>query len=114
MTDPATEATRREAAARAAIRTAYGTPQAEYGVTLFVTHHLAELEPDYWRGQLGDDAPPPERILDLLELRGHWSDDDDDDGLEVFDFTLPDDVTNYVISVRFDEAGEIAEVSMES
>jgi len=46
-------------------------------------------------------------------LRSHWG-DDDDNGLEVFDFTLPDDVTDYVISVRFDANGEVEEISMES
>ena len=34
--------------------------------------------------------------------------------MEVFDFTLSDEVTDYVISVRFDEAGSVEEVSMES
>jgi hypothetical protein len=34
--------------------------------------------------------------------------------METFDFTLPDGVTNYIISVKFDEAGEVSEISMES
>jgi hypothetical protein len=49
-------------------------------------------------------------------LRSHWGDDDDGDeeGIDTFDFTLPDEVTDYVISVRFDEDGEVESVSMES
>ena len=34
--------------------------------------------------------------------------------METFDFTLPDDVTNYVVSVHFDETGEIDDIDMES
>ena len=55
--------------------------------------------------------PEPTRVLDILQLRDHWGGDDE---LETFDFTLPDEATQYVISVRFDDAGEIEEISMES
>jgi hypothetical protein len=47
------------------------------------------------------------------ELCSHWS-DEDAEGIGVFDSTLPGKVTNYVISVRFDEAGEIEDIAMES
>lgn len=49
--------------------------------------------------------------LDILQLRDHWGGDDE---LETFDFTLLDEATQYVISVIFDESGEIEEISMES
>ena len=47
----------------------------------------------------------------MLVLREHWGGDDE---IETFDFTLPEDVTDYVISVRFDESGQVEEISMES
>jgi hypothetical protein len=34
--------------------------------------------------------------------------------MEFFDFTLPGKVTDYVISVHFDAAGKVHEISMES
>ena len=34
--------------------------------------------------------------------------------IETFDFTLPEDVTDYVISVRFGGSGQVEEISMES
>ena len=105
------EVTKREKLAIAAIRQTLGTDDGEYGSTLFVTHHLEELEVDYWQKHLGTKNPDPERVIDLIKLRSHWGGDDE---LDTFDFTLPDDVTDYVISVRFDEAGNIAEISMES
>jgi hypothetical protein len=107
------EILRREATARAAIKQSLGTAEYESSVDLFASHHLEELEGEYWQKHLGTRNPEPIRILDIIELRSHWG-DDDDNGLKVFDFTLPDDVTDYVISVRFDETGEVEDISMES
>lgn len=109
----ADEVLRREKVARAAIKEAFGTEEGEFTADLFASHHIDELDGDYWQKYLGTRNPEPIHILDILELSSHWA-DEDDDGMEVFDFTLPDEVTDYVISVRFDEAGEVEEISMES
>lgn len=95
------------------IKRTFGTDDAEYGANLFASHHLEEVDVSYWKKHQGTEKPEPSQILDILVLRSHWS-DDDDDGIQVFDFTLPNDVTDYVISVRFDDAGKIDEISMES
>jgi len=105
------EIKRREAAARAAIKKAYGTADGEFGATLFVSHHLEELEPSYWKNHLSTETPEPRLVLDLLELHDHWGEVDE---LERFDFTLPEDVTNYFICVRFDDTGKVSEITMES
>ena len=105
------EIKKREAAARAAIKKAFGTADDESGATLFVSHHLEELASSYWKKHLSTETPQPRLVLDLLELHDHWGGDDE---IERFDFTLPEDVTNYVISVRFDDAGEVSEITMES
>lgn len=107
------EAARREKAALAAIRNAFGTDADEFGATLFVSHHLEEIEAGYWQEHLGSAKPEPIRVLDLLVLRSHWG-DEEEDGMDVFDFTLPGEATDYVISVRFDAAGQVEEISMES
>jgi Protein of unknown function (DUF2004) len=106
------ETQRREKAALAAIKQAFGTDQDEYGATLFVSHHLDEVEESYWQKHLGTAKPEPRRVLELLELRSHWG--EDDRGIDTFDFTLPDNATNYVISVRFDDKGQVEEITMES
>lgn len=106
------EVLRREAMARAAIKQSLGTAEAEASADLFASYHLEELEEEYWQKHLGTRIPEPIRIFDILELRSHWG-DGDDNGLDVFDFTLPGDVTDYVISVRFDETGDIEDISME-
>ena len=91
----------------------------ENPVALFVAHHLEEIEPEYWAEQTGTPTPSPEQVLELLVLRGHWGMDDeneeiDDDGLEMFDFTLPAEKTDYVLSVRFDDEGQVYDIDMES
>lgn len=105
------EIKRREAAARAAIQRIYGTAADEFGATLFVSHHLEELDSSYWKKHLSTQTPDPRRVLELLELRSHWGGDDE---METFDFTLPEEVTDYIICAKFDESGEVSEVTMES
>jgi hypothetical protein len=107
-TDP-DEIKRREVVARAAIKRALGGDDS--GVSLFVSHHLDELDSAYWKKHFSTDRPDPLRILDALVLRSHWGGDDE---ISTFDFTLPEGVTQYVISVGFDEAGEASDISMES
>lgn len=93
-----------------AIRKAYGTEAGEFSTTMFVGHHLDELPRDYWQEHTGTDVPDPAAVLGLLELKSHWGDGD----IENFDFSLPGEVTDYLLSVRFNESGEIDEISMES
>ena len=107
------ETERRQTAALNAIREAYGTDEGEESVTLFVSHHLEEIDEDFWFKHCGVKRPKPEQILDLLVLQSHWG-EDDEDGIDNFDFTLPDDVTNYLLTVSFDEDGEVSEIAMES
>ena len=100
----------REKLARDAIEQAFGTEAGEDSVTLFIEHHLAELPGTYWQQHLKSETPKASSVLGVLVLRSSWGEDD----IENFDFTLPDNVTNYVISVHFDESGNIDGISMES
>jgi hypothetical protein len=111
MTDHAEELSRRESAARQAIKNGFDMEDEESGVAMFVAFHLEELPSDYWQAQLKTARPDPSAVLDVLELHGRWGGDDE---MEYFDFTLPGEVTDYVISVHFDGKGRIVEISMES
>lgn len=106
------EVERRKELALAAIKAAYGTEEDEFGATLFVSHHLEEIEKDCWKRILGTETPSAQEVLNILVLQSHWG--DEEDGNDTFDFTLPEEVTNYVISVAFDEEGNVDEVTMES
>ncbi|MFT6909933.1 MAG: hypothetical protein ACJAS1_006660 [Oleiphilaceae bacterium] len=99
---------KREKIALTSINSAFGTEDDEYGATMFVSHHIEEIESEYWLKHLGTPTPKPADVLNILQLKSHWDDDC------VFDFTLPEDVTDYVVSVRFGENGEVEEISMES
>ncbi|MCH9693475.1 MAG: DUF2004 domain-containing protein [Gammaproteobacteria bacterium] len=103
------ELSRREVVARKHICAAYGKPGDEYGVTLFVSHHLAEIDAEYWVKYTGVSKPEPQQVLDILELRL-----DPEEDLDTLDFTLPANATDYVVCVGFDDAGKVVSVEMES
>ena len=91
-----------------AIKRSAGTEVGEYGIDEFVSHHLDELPESYWQKHLGISAPANEQVIGLLVLKEKWEDE------EVYDFTLPDEVTDYVVSVSFDDDGQIQDIVMES
>ncbi len=99
-----------EMAARNYIRAAWGKQGHEQDVTLFVSHHLSELDSSYWMTHTGSSEPTAHQVLDILELRI----DPEDDEAMLLDFALPGDVSDYVISVELDESGGIIGVAMES
>jgi hypothetical protein len=103
----------REAAARTAIKESLEAQGADGETASYVSHHLEELEPDYWLRYAGTATPELAQVVSLLELRGAWGPESGDE-LENFDFTLPGDVTDYVLCVRFDDEGEVLDISMES
>ena len=101
---------KRKKQAMAAIKKALGTEEGEESVDLFISHHLEELPPSYWKKRCGTSSPKPKAVLALLKFHSSWGEGD----VENFDFSLPGDVSDYVISVHFDEEGAIDEISMES
>ena len=105
------EIQRRTKVALAAIKNAYGTDEDDGGATLFVSHHLEEIKSFYWVERFQSPSPAPSEILDALVL---CNDFEDEEEMDSFDFTLPGDVTNYVICVTFDENGGVEDISMES
>ena len=113
MTGNSNEIARRKALAITAIKAAYEMDDDDHGVSLFIAHHLLELDESYWLHYLNTGSPEPNRVLDLLVLRSHWS-EDDEDGLDFFDFTLPEDATDYIICVQFTDTGDVDCITMES
>lgn len=111
MSDHARELARRDSAARQAIDAGCEMEDEESGIAMFVAFHLEELDAGYWQRHLGTPRPAPDAVLGILELRGHWGGDRE---MEFFDYTLPGEATDFVISVHFDEAGAVAEISMEN
>lgn len=100
----------REKLALHSIKKAFGTAAGDENVNLFVEHHLEELPKGYWQEHLGLESPPPSAVVTLLTLRSSWGEKE----IENFDFTLPGEVTDYVVSVHFNESGDVDDISMES
>jgi hypothetical protein len=103
----------RQATAREAIKSRYGKPEGEFGPTLFVSHHLQELEPAYWLRTVGVQQPNPQQVLDALVLVDSWN-SGGGETVDTFDFGLPGNASNYLLSVRFQDDGQVQDVSMES
>ena len=101
--------------ALSAIKFAYGTAEDEYGATLFVAHHLEVIDASYWQTLFKVDIPEASQVLDCLVLSPYCVDEEDEEDEEIgsLDFTLPDEVTNYLLCVSFDD-GVVSEISMES
>lgn len=106
----AAEIDKRKNMALDAIKQVFGTEAGEDSANLFVEHHLGELPQSYWQHHLGSSTPEPKAVIGLLQFRSSWGEDD----IEYFDFTLPDEATDYVVSVHFDSSGTIDGISMES
>ena len=106
MTTSTTQQTR----ARTALEQLLGTEEGDDSVDLFVQHHLDEIEADYWIAHLGTPTPAASAVLGLLQPREPWG----DDGSVHIDFSLPGDVSQYVLSVELDEDDEVIGVSMDS
>ena len=109
MTLSQEDSKRYENTARAAIKEAYGTEAGEDSVTRFVTEHLEDVDVDFWEKHLDTAKPEPLKVLDILIVRSHWSDGD----AEIFEFAIPEDVRNSVISVQFDSDGNFVDMVLE-
>jgi hypothetical protein len=103
----------RQARALQAIKSLYGKPEGEHGPTLFVSHHLNQIEPAYWLRTVGVEQPKPEQVLGALLLLDSWA-SGGGETVDTFDFGLPEDASNYLLSVRFGDGGQVLDVSMES
>ena len=105
---------RLEQKARAAILSAYQRSTDENQVRLYAEHHLEELEPAYWLKNLGTATPQPLQVLKVLELSPHvdWTLEQDENYR--IDFTLPEEVTQYVLCVELDRDESLVGISMES
>ena len=112
MTAIPNELIRRRQVALEAIQDSVGTEAGEFGADVFVSHHLEEIDAAYWLKRLGTAKPDSKQILGLLILLSDLGEEAGE--FKQLDFTLPGDVSNYILSVQFDDSGNIDEICMES
>ena len=103
----------REQLARNAMCEALTNQQAEDSVELFIQHHLEEVDATYWQKHFGTNKPKTEQELNYLVLNKQ-GEGDELENYDVLDFTLPEDITDYVISISFNHQGQVVDISMES
>lgn len=87
------------------IKDSQGTPYWEHGVKPFITHQLEVVDSSYWQHELGTSNPSYSDVLELVMYKTSM-----DNGLTL-DFTLPENITTYVIRVRFDGNDQIIEIT---
>lgn len=96
----------KEKIARLALNDSVVTGRFKENVLLFVEHHLEEVEPEYWQKHFGSTQPTVMEVIEKLVLHENSEDNS-------LDFTLPDDTTQYVLCVTFEE-DKVVDISMES
>lgn len=106
---------RMETKGRAAILQQFKNPIEHNPVLLYLEHHLDEIEPEYWLNHIGHENPTTIQVLQLLVLNPYmeWEIEEDEESY-LIDFTLPDEVTQYVLCVEFDRDENLLGISMES
>ena len=95
----------------AAVRRRLADDPGESGL-LYAEHHIAEIAPEAWESVHGLEQPPAvAELLRLLEPVCLWG--DLTEGLHL-DFSIGEDLTDYVLSVEIRLDGTLGDIDMES
>lgn len=105
-----------DATARSAIRADFaGDP--EGSSSLYLSHHADEFSGEERAQHFGSrDAKNlgVDQLLEAIHLKRIGLYPDSDDYVAVFDYTIDENATDYVLAVEFDETGAVIGVSMDS
>lgn len=110
------DAARFESLARNAIRADY-LEDADGSSCLYLSHHAEEFSVEQRLKYFGAEATESlgvDQLLKAIQLKRIGLYPDSDDYVAVFDYSIDEDATNYVLAVEFDEAGAPIGVSMDS
>jgi hypothetical protein len=86
-------------------------------VETYLSHHAEELGEKDLARIFGVDDPDDLTIghlIDALQLKRIGLYPESDDYVAVFDFTIDEEATDYVLAVEFDPDGEVFGISMDS
>jgi len=89
----------------------------ESSVRLYIEHHLETIDPDELRGSLGGancQVVDAKLFLSRIYLRRVGLYPDNENSCALFDYTIGERLTQYVIAVQFDSEGAILGAVMES
>jgi hypothetical protein len=91
--------------ARAAIREDHDSGDQDAAVPMYLDHH---------RDLLDGDAPELDTLLGQLRLCHVGLHPDEPDAVAVFDYSIDEELTQYLLVVTFDDEGAVVAVDMES
>ena len=80
----------------------------------YLQHHIDELSEDELKDVFGTLDIDKETYFKALSIRRIGLYPEDDESFAVFDIQLPEDFTNYLMAVTFDQSGELSYISMDS
>lgn len=110
------DAARFDEIARDAFRTEF-TDKPEGTVGTYLSHHAEELSEKELLKIFGVEDPDDlgiDHLLDALQLKRIGLYPGAEDFVAVFDFTIDDEATDYLLAVEFDRDGEVFGISMDS
>jgi len=110
------DATRFDEIARDAFKAEYDE-KSEGAVATYLSHHAEELgEKDLLKifGVTDPDDLTIEHLLDTLQLKRIGLYPGSDDLTAVFDYTIDQEATDYILAMEFDRDGELLGISMDS
>ncbi len=87
------------------IKNSQETPFWDGGVKPFLVHHLDVIDGSYWEGEIGTPNPSYSDVLEIIMFKQYSEDN------QALDFTLPGNVTDYVIRVEFSQTDEVLNIS---
>ena len=105
-----------DSTARSAIRVDFAESP-DGSSSLYLGHHADEFSDEERAKHFGSrDAKNLgiRQLLNAIHLKRIGLYPDSDDPIAVFDYTIDEDATNYLLSIEFDEAGAVIGISMES
>ena len=80
----------------------------------YLQHHLDQFSDDEKNVLFGGPDVDQEKFLDCLVLKRIGIYPEDEESYAIFDIQFPEDYTNYLMAVTFDEDGGLTGISMES
>ena len=82
---------------------------------MYLSHHLDELDSETVAQCFGPDGPYGlDQLLSALRLKRIGLYPEGDSYVATFDYTIDEDITQYILAIEFDAAGDVISVSMDS
>lgn len=110
------DAVRFDSTARAAIRTEYADDP-EGASRLYLSHHVDEFseeEKEQYFGSIDAESLGVNQLLKAIHLKRIGLYPNSDDHVAVFDYTIDEEATDYVLAIEFNDSDEVSGISMDS